>query len=116
MSKETTDNFWAVWDKPVEPAVAPFYRLYYDDLGNFLFYSMEAISGNYIEIDHATFTAANPQVKVVNGQLKFFQHTITTTKLIPSTAGQACDPRDITVIVNHENKKYWKLKALDETN
>ena len=112
---ETTENFWAAWAIPVVPAKSPFYRLYYDDQGYLLFYSMEDIPGNYIEIDHETFAAGSPRVRVVNGQLRHIKTNV-VSKLVPSSQGQACDPRDVAVISNDNNTQYWKLEATDETS
>ena len=112
---ETTENFWAAWALPLDLPKPVFYRLYYDDNGNFLFYSMEDIPGNYIEIDHATFTASSPRVYVKNGKLYHIKTNV-ATKLVPSNQGQACDPRDVTVVINKQPAQYWELKATNETD
>ena len=112
---ETTENFWAAWAIPVVPAKSPFYRLYYDDQGYLLFYSMEDVPGNYIEIDHETFATGSPRVQVVDGRLLHI-NTHVVLKLVPSSQGQACDPRDVAVISNDKTTQHWKLKATDETS
>ena len=112
---DTTENFWAAWALPQELPKSAFYRLYYDDQGYLLFYSMEDIPGNYIEIDHETFAAGSPRVRVVNGQLRHIKTNV-VTKLIPSDSGQACNPYNIAVISTDKNRQYWKLKATDETS
>jgi hypothetical protein len=113
---ETTENFWAAWSLPQEPPKAPFYRLYHDDQGYLLFYSMEDVPGNYIEIDHETFAAGSPRVRVVDGRLRHIKTNV-ISKLVPSKQGHACDPRDVAVVTNNStNKQYWKLKATDETS
>ena len=110
---ETTENFWAAWALPVDPPKPAFYRLYYDNLGNFLFYSMEDVPGNYIEIDQATFAAGSPRIRIVNGQIHHIK-TNTITKLVPSAQGQACDYRDVAVISNDKNAQYWELKSTND--
>ena len=112
---KTTENFWAAWELPVELPTPIFYRLYYDDNGYFLFYSMEDVPGNYIEIDHETFATGSPRVRVVDGQLLHIK-TNAISKLVPSSQGQACDIRDVAVISNDRHTQYWKLKATDETS
>ena len=112
---ETTENFWAAWALPQEPPTPIIYRIYHDDHGNFLFYSMEDIPGNYIEIDHEAFSAGSPRVRVVDGQLRHIKTNV-SAKLVPSSQGQACDPRDVAVINNDKHAQYWKLKATDETS
>ena len=54
MSEMTEAEFWAAL-APQE-IVAVTYRLYYDDLGYPLFYSMEDLPGKYIDIDQTTYT------------------------------------------------------------
>jgi len=112
---ETTENFWAAWGLTQEPPKPAFYRLYYDAQGYLLFYSMEDVPGNYIEIDQVTFAAGSPRVKVVNGQLRHI-NTNVVSKLVPGEQGQACDSRDVAVISTSTNKQYWKLKAINETS
>ena len=112
---ETTENFWAAWVLPQEPPTPVFYRLYHDEQGYLLFYSMEDVPGNYIEIDHEAFSAGSPRVRVVDGQLRHIKTNV-SAKLVPSSQGQACDPRDVAVINNDKHAQYWKLKATDETS
>jgi hypothetical protein len=76
---------------------------------------MEDVPGNYIEIDHETFAAGSPRVRVVNGQLRHIKTNV-VSKLVPSSQGQACDIRDVAVISNDKDIQYWKLKATDETS
>jgi hypothetical protein len=76
---------------------------------------MEDVPGNYIEIDHETFAAGSPRVRVVDGQLRHIKTNV-LAKLVPSSQGQACDPRDVAVISNDKTTQHWKLKATDETS
>ena len=110
---ETTENFWAAWGLPQESPKPAFYRLYHDDQGYLLFYSMEDVPGNYIEIDQVTFAAGSPRVRVVDGRLLHIKTNV-ISKLVPGEQGQACDSRDVAVIANHFNKKYWKINTQDE--
>ena len=114
---ETTENFWAAWGLPQESPKPAFYRLYYDDQGYLLFYSMENVPGNYIEIDQVTFAAGSPRVQVVNGQLRHIK-TDGVSKLIPADQGQLCDPRDVCVVVdtNLPTGIFWQHKLTHENN
>ena len=47
----------------------PEYRLYYDDEGFPLFYSVEQLPGNYIVVDQATYLSGPKHIKVVDGKL-----------------------------------------------
>ena len=65
---EDITKFWEEVSKLlVNPQHEIFYRLYHDDHGNMLFYSMEDLPGNYIEIDVEDFRSNDVNVKVRNG-------------------------------------------------
>jgi hypothetical protein len=111
MTNNTNDNFWLALQQqqPVE-VTEPVYRLYHDDLGEPLFYSMDVVPGNYIDVDPDTFRAGPVNVKVVDGQLTIIK-TNTVHKLIPGTIGTACHPQDIAVVVDEsEPHVKWSLK------
>jgi hypothetical protein len=101
MSDETTQNFRSVmqqfqWPEPVPVT----YRLYHDDQGLPLFYSMEALPGTYIEVDQATYVHAPYQVCVKNGKLIVLEPRIQVSKLAVDTdSGMCCDRRDVCVVV-----------------
>jgi len=103
MSNETTDNFWAAWaawDRAAPPPV--FYRLYYDDAGMPIVYSMEDLPGNYIEIDHATYAKQSYHVRVVNQLLVAVEsRTAALAKLTPCAEnGTPCALSDVSVVVS----------------
>lgn len=114
MSEMTPEEFWAILHAPVE--VKPiFYRLYYKDDGSLLYYSMEDLPGNYIEIDLETYRLASSNVRVVDGQLKIIKPASLVKKLVPGDGGIACDPRDICVVTDAEPNIKWSVKTY-ETN
>lgn len=106
------EQFWREVQQHLLPisALAPIYRLYYDDQGDPLFYSTEDLPGNYIEIDLETFSRSSGHVRVVNGQLvkKNYSRTV---KLVPGDQGTPCDPRDITVVISEDRLNIkWQRK------
>lgn len=116
MSRETTDNFWQVittfqWPDP-EPVQ---YRLYHDDQGRPLFYSMEALPGTYIEVDPATYAIASHSVLVQNSALVVVRPRAQVSRLMPNTeSGMACDPRDVCVVVSSDRPhQKWKKQTHD---
>lgn len=105
----TPEEFWAIWQAVEEPKPL-IYRLYYDDNGLPLFYSMEDLPGNYIELDPATFSQAPSNVRVVNGKLVHLNHSV-LSKLVPGDQGTACDIRDICIVVDQEKPHLkWSMK------
>ena len=101
-SQETTDNFWQVWNnfKWPDPVVIS-YRCYYLDDGSVDVYTMEALSGNYIEVSKEQYLAAAKPAQVVDGQLKIIQPKITVQKLTPvGDTGTLCHNNDVAVVVD----------------
>jgi len=110
MSEMTPEEFWAILHAPVE--VSPiFYRLYYNDDGTPLCYSMEDLPGNYIEIDVDTYHRGSSHVRVINGRLKEIKPASLIKKLTPSEHGVSCDPRDICIVTDNQPNVKWSLKT-----
>ena len=109
----TPEEFWNILHAAPEPAPI-FYRLYYDDQGLPLFYSMEDLPGNYIDIDKEIFFQSSSYVRVRDGKL-IRTSTNTSRKLVPSNIGFACDPNDVT-IVSDSSLNRWAVKNYDSEN
>lgn len=107
---EDITKFWEEVSKLlINPQHEIFYRLYHDDHGNMLFYSMEDLPGNYIEIDVETFRSNDVNVKVRNGKIVKInpRHS---SKLVPSESGTACHANDVAVVVTTKENCKWNLK------
>jgi len=114
MTNQTTENFWKAWAEPWPDPKPIFYRLYYDQQGYPVCYSMEDLPGNYIEIDQATHARSLPNVRVVNNQIQILTQTATVAKLQPCDNGTPCDPRDVCVVVDAEkNHTFWNTKTYE---
>ena len=107
-------EFWREVEKHLEPEVVSkiSYRVYYDDHGQVLFYSMEDRPGNYLEIDRETYERSNTRVRVVNGELLPIK-TPVSSKLAPAESGQACHANNVIVITDIEPQQKWNLKYYD---
>jgi hypothetical protein len=107
---ETEENFWKAWAEPVPEPAPVFFRLYYDEHGRPLSYSMENRPGNYIDIDRETFVDFPKYVRVVDGKLELLQvHHV--CKLVPGKSGTPCASTDVSVVVSSEQQHVkWSLK------
>ena len=111
MSEMTPKEFWAILQAPVETKPV-FFRLYYDDEGMPICYSMEELPHNYIELDVPTYHRRPSNIRVVDGKLVVINPVSYIKKLTPGTSGIPCDPNDICIVVSedHPHTK-WSLKT-----
>ena len=108
----TEEEFLAIWANSIPTPQPIFYRVYYDDNGIPLFYSMEDLPGKYIELDHATYADPPKYAKVVDGQLIRLK-TNTVLKLHPRLDGPGtpCHPKNVSIVVDpKEPNTKWILK------
>jgi hypothetical protein len=110
----TPDQFWSILHNMPEPLPVS-YRLYHDDQGRPLFYSMETVPGTYIEIDQATFARSASNVRVRDGKLIEITWA-TTTKLVPGNSGSPCHPDNVAVIVTEDQPHTKWSKKTYESN
>lgn len=110
---QNTRNFLDFWNSYTWPTVEPvFFRLYHDDNGYPVCYSMQDLAGSYIDITAEQYAQNNYRVRIKHGKL--VPHITTrTSKLIPTSSGIPCDPNDITIVVTAESCQKWKLKTYD---
>lgn len=116
MSNEpvTEQEFWSILAAMPEPQPV-FFRLYHDDCGHVLFYSMEDVPGTYIEIDAETFALSSMKVRVRDGQLVEVTW-MTSEKLQPTETGTPCYTTDITVVVSDNNPHTkWSKKTHEQS-
>ena len=110
---ENTQNFLEFWNTYTWPETKPvFFRLYHDDTGHALCYSMEDLPGKYIDITAEQYAESSGHVIVKNGKL-IKQYQTRTSKLIPADTGTPCHPDDVTIVVDGESNQKWKLKNYD---
>ena len=111
MSDLTEQEFWSILQAMPEPKPV-FYRLYYNDDGSPIIYSMEDLPGNYIEVDQSTYALAPFNVMVINNKLVYVKPKITVKKLYPlESTGTTCDTGDVCVVVRPDQPHTkWGLK------
>ena len=107
------DDLVAIHAAMPEP-LPVFYRLYYDESGVPLFYSMEDLPGNYIELTQQQYAQGKSNIRVRDGQIVELTW-VTSTKLVPSTAGTPCDPRDVAVVSNTDSATHWSKRTYEQS-
>lgn len=115
MSEMTPEEFWSILHSASEPAPV-FYRLYYDNNGLPIIYSMEDLSHNYIEVDCETYALAPYNVRVIDNKLVYIKPVSTVTKLQPTDTGTPCSPHDVCIVVNEASPHVKWNRVTNETN
>lgn len=113
----TEQEFLEFWNSYQWTDLKPvYYRLYYIDSGEPLFYSHEDLPGKYIDVIPEQFALQDRSVKVIDGKL-VRQRTARMTKIVPADSGTLCHIQDVTVIVADYPGQYWKkTENVVETN
>lgn len=96
---------------------APEYRLYYDDHGRVICYSMEKLEGVYVVVDKQTFHEARPDLRVVDGKVSTVSPSFIVCKLMPDeTEGKLTALDDISIVLQGKEKvksQKWKLNTYE---
>jgi len=104
----TPEEFFGAIANMPEPQPV-FYRLYHDESGVPLFYSMEDLPGTYIEIDQAAYNLGSSCVRVRDGRMVELTWQ-TTQKIVPNNTGTMCHEHDVAIVVE-QNGTYWSKKT-----
>lgn len=87
------------------------FRLYYDSVGNVIYYTCEKPEGQYIVVDTATYAAGRLDVKVIDGQLLPSSESI-FAQLVQTINGVVCAKQDVSIIVtdDYQDTNTWDVK------
>lgn len=114
MTEQEFLDFWKTIEWPEPKPI--FYRLYHDDTGLPLFYSMDDMPGKYIDLTPEQFVGQDMSVRVINGKI-VRRRLSWVSKLVPADSGTLCHHNDITIVVDDQPGQYWKKKEnVTETN
>jgi hypothetical protein len=105
------EEFWAILHAMPEPQPV-FWRLYYNEQGDPITYSMENIPGTYIDVDPETYARAPFNVRVQAGRLIELKSAV--RRLAPTDSGTACHPDNVAiVVVEKEPHQRWSMKTYE---
>lgn len=108
---QTIDELWSLVNQDVARPLS--YRLYHDDQGYLLYYSMEDLPGTWIAITAEQFARADSHVKVVDGKIVPLNR-IQSKKLVPSGQGTNCSIASVAIVIaNSEAGQKWCLKTYE---
>jgi len=111
---QTFLNFWETYQWPEQKSIS--YRLYYNDQGQPVEYSMNELPGKYIELTAEQFAERDHRVEVKNQQLIKKINQLPTRKLIPAEHGVPCHCDNVAIVVDltHPHKK-WKITQHEDS-
>jgi hypothetical protein len=105
------EEFWAILHAMPEPQPV-FFRLYYNESGEPITYSMEDLPGTYIDVDPETYARAPHNVRIKNGQLIELKSAV--RRLAPADTGTACYPDNVAIVVAEtEPHQRWSMKTYE---
>ena len=105
------EEFWAILHAMPEPPPV-FFRLYYNELGEPITYSMEDLPGTYIDVDPETYARSPQNVRIKNGQLIELKSAV--RRLAPADTGTACYPDNVAIVVPAtEPHQRWSMKTYE---
>ena len=121
MSKQdipmTPEEFWSILYNQSAPKPV-FYRVYYNNDGDVICYSMEELPHNYIELTAEQYQASPTNAKVIDCQLVVIKPKKIISKLTPSTErGTPCCSEDVSIVVNESTTHTkWMIKTYETNN
>lgn len=121
MGRHTLQGQKMNWNEFVEicqhtPEPKPvFFRLYHDEQGVPLFYSMEHLPGTYIELTQEQYAQGKSNIRVRDGKILELTWK-TTARLEPTETGTPCDPGDVAIVVDPTQPHQCWSKKTYETN
>lgn len=110
----TTENFWEVWNNFKWPEPKPvFYRAYRRE-DDSVFFTMEDLPGEYVEIDLETYKQGDINVRIINGKVVKIEPRTYVSKLMPNAeSGTACDPTNVCIVVDRKKPHVlWDIKSV----
>lgn len=93
------------------------FRLYYDENGKVICYTCEQLPGdNFIEIDTLTYAESNPNLRVINGEIRRDSDYTVISKLVESDEGIECEVEDVCLLTDSIEHKKWKVEINEFRN
>jgi hypothetical protein len=107
----TESEFIDIWQGIAQPQPVT-YRLYHDGRGRLMFYSMEDLTGDYVEIDQDLFSRSPSRIRVIDGRVHELEWR-QSVKLRPSQNGTPCHAQDVTIVYDYPDAQCWAVTAYE---
>jgi len=105
------EEFWTILHAMPDPQPV-FFRLYYNEQGHPIIYSMEDLPGTYIEVDAEIYARTPMNVRVQNGHLIELKSAV--YRLAPADTGTPCHPNNVAIVVAEtEPHQRWSMKTYE---
>lgn len=92
------------------------YRLYYDDAGNPIRYSMQSLEGNYITVTRDQYVAARMDIVVRNREIISKRNFRRVAVYEKNSSGIKTSKYDINILLSDDDvaeHNFWKLTEYD---
>ena len=107
----TPDEFWTILHAMPEPGPIS-WRLYHNEVGEPISYSMEELPGTYIDVDAETYARSPMNVRVQDGRLIELKPVV--RRLAPADTGTPCYPDNVAIVVpESEPHQKWSMKTYE---
>ena len=106
-------NFWDALELVEDIVAEPIeYRLYYDELGEPLYYTTEKHNGDCIVVSKEVYDEARYDIAVIHGEISKTRKKYATQRLVPlnSNKGTECLIDDISIVGKGQ---HWTLKRYE---
>ena len=109
--------------RPIIFDIDPEYRLYYDDRGDPITYTVGYYTegdagpeGNYIVIDKFEFLCKRHDIKVIEGKIVSLSSLAAIPRLVKKSGGIKCAKEDVSIIVDDQYTEYneWGIIYYNE--
>lgn len=115
MTPEETKKLMDFIARSSNPPQEVVYRLYYDEAGNVITYTIDELPGKYIVVSHKQYTEARTNVTIVDDKIVEAKRRILLEKYVKNLDGGVKTSKYDINIISDIDSVYWKHEQYDES-